>query len=236
MTTALGIYDAHILLRHSEKLKEALFLVREIVQFYPCMCLRNMCLLEDSSNEFLPSSGVIHLRDIEPKRVAVFLGRALRNFYGRNAENFLLLHASAVAHRGEAYMFLGQHAWGKSTVAKGFLKETYGYLSDDMVALNPRDGLIYPTLPVDISTPLDRISPPVPLSSLFLVRYVPHLTEPRITPLNPHETYLYVVENLLNPKALKGEGLSLLLKVLLASKGYRVEYGDWRVLLKMVQS
>jgi hypothetical protein len=59
------------------------------------------------------------------------------------------LHASAVNLRGRGIAFLGAGGAGKSTTAAAFAREGYAVLSDDIVALEERDGsfLVMPAYP-----------------------------------------------------------------------------------------
>ncbi|NPA79527.1 MAG: hypothetical protein GXO29_00545 [Thermotogae bacterium] len=235
MRMHVGIYDADFTLRYPPNLKDSLSLFREVVGYYPCECKTSLCAVEDARNEFLPDVGAIHVRPESPLRVAAFLGRALRNFYGPKAKRFALFHASAVEWRGEAIIFVGEHASGKSTLLRGFLREGFGYLADDMVALNPRDGRVYPTLPVDVRYEGLIVSPPVPLRWVFLVRFSGDVSRSVVEEIEPYEAYLRMTENLLNPSALSGEGLATLLKVLSSAERFRTLHGDWRDVLSAVK-
>ncbi len=235
MYLEVGIYDSHILLRTPPDLAPNLSLLRRILSHYPCKCQRRMCLFPSHRNEFLPTVGVIHLRPEDPWRVASFFGRALRNYYGPKAENFALFHAGSVSDGREAILFLGHHAWGKSTLVRGFLREGYRYLSDDMVAFGIGDGLVYPTLPVEHRLRFGEVSNPVPIGTVFLSRYVPE-GETVIEEVEPYEAYLFAMENLLNPGAVGRNALSLLLTSLSSARTYRTLHSDWRDVLRFYSS
>ncbi len=235
MDLRIGIYDSHILLRHPPSLVPHLKVVREISSYYPCECSRTVCAFPSNRNEFLPTNGVIHVRPEDPVKVASFFGRSLRNYYGPNTRRFALFHASAVSDGEGAIMFLGHHAWGKSTVLRGFVRSGYLYLSDDMASVGLGDGLIYPTLPVDHRISELTPSPPVPLKRVLVVRYYPQgrTTAERI---DGYETYLFAMENLLNPHAISDSSLSTLVSIFSSAEAYRLLYRDWRDVLTFVRN
>ena len=55
----------------------------------------------------------------------------------------LCLHASAVSFRDHSVAFVGAAGAGKSTTAAAFAQQGYGALSDDIVALERREGQFY---------------------------------------------------------------------------------------------
>ena len=234
MELGIGIYDSHILLRHPPSLAPHLKLVKEISSYYPCECARTVCAFPSHRNEFLPTNGVIHVRPENPLKVASFFGRALRNYYGPNTKRFALFHASAVSDGGGGTVFLGYHAWGKSTVLRGFVRSGYRYLSDDMASVGIGDGLLYPTLPVDPSIPSLSPSPPVPPKRVFIVRYLPE-GDTLIERMDWYEAYLFAMENLLNPGAISDTALSTLIGVFSSAETYRALYRDWRDVLNFVR-
>jgi hypothetical protein len=63
---------------------------------------------------------------------------------------FLVLHASAVVRLGEAIAFLGTSGAGKSTTASAFLKQGYSVITDDVLAIQFRDGVpvVVPSYPM----------------------------------------------------------------------------------------
>jgi hypothetical protein len=60
-----------------------------------------------------------------------------------------VLHASVVAREGAAMAFLGQHGWGKSTIAAALHARGYDLVTDDVaaVALGPDGPCIVPSFP-----------------------------------------------------------------------------------------
>ena len=235
MELRIGMYDSHILLRHPPSIAPHLRTVMEIASYYPCECVRSMCAFPSHRNEFLPSRGVIHVRPEDPVKVAAFLGRALRNYYGPSTRRFALFHASAVSDGEGAIMFLGHHAWGKSTVLGGFVRSGYLYLSDDMASVGLKDGLLYPTLPVDHGLFRISPSPPVPLKTVLIVRYSPR-GESLIERIDGYEAYLFAMENLLNPGAVSNTSLPALIGAFSSARAYRALYRDWRDVLSFVRS
>jgi len=53
------------------------------------------------------------------------------------------LHASAVAFGDRSVAFVGQTGMGKSTTAAAFARQGYGVISDDIVALEEREGTLH---------------------------------------------------------------------------------------------
>lgn len=62
---------------------------------------------------------------------------------------FLVLHASAVLMQGEAIAFLGTSGAGKSTTASAFMKQGYSVITDDVLAIQFKDGIpiVIPSYP-----------------------------------------------------------------------------------------
>jgi hypothetical protein len=61
----------------------------------------------------------------------------------------LVLHASAVLMQGEAIAFLGTSGSGKSTTASAFMKHGYPVITDDVLAIQFKDGIpvVIPSYP-----------------------------------------------------------------------------------------
>ena len=61
----------------------------------------------------------------------------------------LVLHASVVARGGEAFAFLGQNGWGKSTIAAALHAKGYDLVTDDVaaVAITPEGPNVLPAFP-----------------------------------------------------------------------------------------
>ena len=57
--------------------------------------------------------------------------------------DFLLLHAGAVAHEGQALLIPAETASGKSSLTLGLLENGASYLSDDLAALDPVTNRTY---------------------------------------------------------------------------------------------
>jgi hypothetical protein len=62
---------------------------------------------------------------------------------------FLVLHASAIVMQGEAIAFLGTSGAGKSTAASAFMKHGYSVITDDVLAIQFKDGIpiVVPSYP-----------------------------------------------------------------------------------------
>ncbi|WP_256235261.1 aldolase [Bacillus sp. EB600] len=58
----------------------------------------------------------------------------------------LPLHGSAVAIDGKAYAFIGESGAGKSTLASAFISKGYRLLSDDVIAIDFKDGSNVPSV------------------------------------------------------------------------------------------
>jgi hypothetical protein len=57
-----------------------------------------------------------------------------------------LLHGTAVAKNGKAHVFLGQGGAGKTTLTYGLLNRGYQLITDDLVRIDGRFGVIHPGL------------------------------------------------------------------------------------------
>jgi hypothetical protein len=75
----------------------------------------------------------LSMEDVFPWLRGPILGAVLR------LRNTVSLHASAVSIGGSAIAVLGPAGSGKSTTAAAFARRGYGVLSDDVVALKPRN-------------------------------------------------------------------------------------------------
>ena len=232
MRLNIGIYDSEISLRFPRGLAGVLEVVAEINRYYTSSGRRSMCAFPSDRNEFFPTRGVFHVRPDDRWKTAAFFGRVLRNFYGPKTVRFALFHASAVSDGRGAIVFLGHHAWGKTTLLRGFLSAGYSYLSDDMVAVNLKSGLLHPTLPVDHRVRFGSVSPPVPLNTVFLIRYSPQRDESEIHEIPPHKAFLSAMENLLNPTSVGEDSLKTLLRVFSGASSYRTFHRDWRDVLR----
>lgn len=62
-----------------------------------------------------------------------------------NLKGFPVVHASAVARDGKAYLFAGREAAGKTTVALGLLDRGFQLLSDHFVILGRGEALGFPS-------------------------------------------------------------------------------------------
>jgi hypothetical protein len=94
--------------------------------------------------EFLISSDA---RTIEYRRLGTATDESLSTYLLGQVLSFSLLsrgsdplHATAVAVNDEAIAFLGDCGYGKSTLGAAFLARGFKILTDDVLALEPRDG------------------------------------------------------------------------------------------------
>jgi len=97
------------------------------------------------------------------------------------------------------------------------------------------DGLVYPTLPVDHTLRFEKVSYPVPVGTVFVVRYLPERPS-EIGEVEPHEALLFAMENLLNPGSIGKKGLDLLMEALSKAKTYRSIHSDWKDVLEFYSS
>jgi hypothetical protein len=67
-----------------------------------------------------------------------------RAVVARSQDDYLLVHASAVEHGGVAFVFPAPMESGKSTLAAGLVRAGFGYLSDEVAALDPETGWVVP--------------------------------------------------------------------------------------------
>lgn len=58
--------------------------------------------------------------------------------------DLLFLHAAALVHRGRACLLVGESGVGKSTTAWALVQRGWGYLSDELAPLDPRDWQVQP--------------------------------------------------------------------------------------------
>ncbi|PZF81017.1 hypothetical protein [Jiangella anatolica] len=78
----------------------------------------------------VPSGEDVPAEDLYAAAAAVAIERAPR----------LLLHTGAVARDGRAVLFPGESGTGKSTMVAACLRRGFGYLSDELVAVEPDTG------------------------------------------------------------------------------------------------
>jgi hypothetical protein len=86
--------------------------------------------------------------NIDPHILAAWLQGAAMSLI-LHQRGFLVLHASAVAIRGNAVAFLGEVGWGKSTTATAFHAQGHRLLTDDVVAVKFINGqcIVMPGFP-----------------------------------------------------------------------------------------
>jgi hypothetical protein len=79
-------------------------------------------------------------RDLVPP-LAWHLNRAVID---RSASRLHLMHASAVTRAGQTVVLPADMESGKTTTAAGLLREGYGYVTDEAVAVDTATGLVHP--------------------------------------------------------------------------------------------
>ncbi len=77
--------------------------------------------------------------------------------------DLVLVHASAVVHDGRAVVLPGPMGAGKSTLAAALVQAGLGYLTDELVALDPASGVVipYPKY-LSLGRALAHLAPEVP--------------------------------------------------------------------------
>lgn len=59
-------------------------------------------------------------------------------------QGVLLMHSAGVAKDGKAYLFPAQGGTGKTTTSMRLLSDGYEFLGDDLILVDPEEGLAYP--------------------------------------------------------------------------------------------
>jgi hypothetical protein len=110
----------------------------------------------------------------------------------------LMLHASAIAYKGQAYLFSGPSGVGKSThtrLWKSVLGEEVQVFNDDKPALRRLDGKWYAYGTPWCGKDGININMRVPLAGICFLRQAP---ENRITALSPEDAIPEIVSQTLN--------------------------------------
>ena len=113
----------------------------------------------------------------------------------RTSERHIVLHAAAAEHQGGAVVIPGVSGAGKSTLVAGLLQRGLRYLTDEVVAVDPRTLLVQPfPKPIAIETGsqgvlagLRPVLPPA-VASHFRTRWLvaPHALRPdAVAPASP---------------------------------------------------
>jgi hypothetical protein len=101
-------------------------------------------LINDGRELFIDPSPALDQAKLRPFILGPVLAYLLR------IRGLLTLHASCVAIYGTAVAFVGNTGWGKSTIAKGLHDRGFPLISDDLLAIDLKDGnvLTIPGLPL----------------------------------------------------------------------------------------
>jgi hypothetical protein len=82
----------------------------------------------------------------------------------------VLVHAAAVARGDSALVLAGPMGAGKSTLAAALVAAGLGYLTDEVVALDPDTGLVHPYPKyLSVGPALAHLAPPVPAATRTIV-------------------------------------------------------------------
>ncbi|MCY4333423.1 MAG: hypothetical protein OXC60_01950 [Litoreibacter sp.] len=59
-------------------------------------------------------------------------------------QDIFFMHSAGVAKDGKAYLFPAYGGTGKTTTSMGLLTKGYGFLGDDLIIVDPKDGMAFP--------------------------------------------------------------------------------------------
>lgn len=89
-----------------------------------------------------PASGVVET-DLHPALLGGCMAVALHQ------RGYLILHASAVKINNQAFAFIGDKGWGKSTMARAFIAQGHQFVTDDVLAIDLSQDrpMVFPSFP-----------------------------------------------------------------------------------------
>jgi hypothetical protein len=107
-------------------------------------------LLKEDEDSNLPEpslslyeAGVLRFRHPRVERVLEHAVWSLHNAVPKRSRDFLFLHAGVVARGGEAILLPGAMEVGKSSLVVALLELGFGYLSDELGAIDPITGRLH---------------------------------------------------------------------------------------------
>jgi hypothetical protein len=186
-----------------------------------------ICAYEGNRNIFSPKRGMLELRkDADEWVVSAILGRSIRNLFAPYVKNYLILHGGAVERNGKAVLFLGGHASGKSTIVSGFCKNSWNYLSEDMIKISLRDFKVYPSPPVSNKLREFKVGRISEISAIYMIKFVGG-DRTRIENVEPYEVFLYITQNSVNPQVFDAKVFSEISRILRNVPLYRTFHASW---------
>lgn len=175
----------------------------------------------------------------------------------------LFLHAAVVTRQERTLLLSGPSGAGKSSLTWGLLHAGYGYLSDELAAIDPATGRVWPYLrAINLKQPLPpphappagcletehalhipaRLFPsgcerqPRPVTDILIIEYVGDRRSPRIVPLRHAEAVSRLYPNLLNGLAHAQAGLPALSQVVQRTRCHHFETGDLRTSCQLLEN
>ena len=95
--------------------------------------------------------GVERIRTADPGAIAGAVCQMILEMIHGNCEWLALIHGAAIARDGAAIALCAPSGSGKSTLAAGLIQAGFDYLTDDLVAVTARDGMVMPfPLPLSV--------------------------------------------------------------------------------------
>ncbi len=233
----LNIYENLLRVKTSKRLIENFKILEGISKYYQYYQREwDLCAFPGDRNIILISKGIIEIRENEGVYLTTaFLGRALRNIFAPRVQRFLVLHGGAVERDGNAVLFLGGHASGKTTAVSGFCKNSWGYLGEDMVMLSLNDLKVFPTPPITKNLKVYKIGVPSEIHAIFLIKFSEGMNT-QIREVEPYEVLLHFTESVLNPGIITPKILNTISQVLKTVKVFRVFHSSWEDIFTFCES
>lgn len=167
--------------------------------------------------------------------------------------DLLFMHSAAVALDGQAHLFLGRSGDGKSTTCWGLLNKGFAYLSDELAPVDLASSYVHPyshalcmkaappkSFPVPETTlvtdrglhvpvaemPGGVLGCPMPLRSLWFVKYSPDNSVPDVAGVGHAEAATRLYPNILNALAHDNDGLAAARKLTGGLACYRLNCAE----------
>ncbi len=213
-------------------LNEKFRVLQEISSYYSIFQRSwNVCAYEGDRNIFLPKRGILEIRwDADEWSVCAILGRIIRNLFAPYVRSHLTIHGGAVERDGKAILFLGGHASGKSTMVAGFCKNSWNYLSEDMLIVSLEDFKVYPSPPVSIKLREFKVGKPAEISAIFMIRFVGS-SKTIMEKIDPYEVLLYIAQNSVNPQIFEKKVFSEISRIIKAVPIFKTFHSSWEDVL-----
>lgn len=177
--------------------------------------------------------------------------------------DLLFLHSAVVTHNERTLLLSGPSGAGKSSLTWGLLHAGYAYLSDELAAIDPATGRVWPYLrAINLKQPLPppheppigcletehalhiptRLFPsgcerqPRPVTDVLIIEYAGNRTPPRIVPLRHAEAISRLYPNLLNGLAHPQAGLPALSGVVQQTHCLHFMTGELRASCQLLEN